>query len=86
MTTEAAISRIAREAARCAVEEPFLALGVNMQDSKAMIEVQQDFAWLRNRRFLERKIRTRAFITMAVIITGAVVAAVWATIVGQGKS
>ena len=80
--TEAEIDRIVRKAAKCTVEEVFLTLGI---DVKEPLEVQQDFAWLRNRRFLENKIRTRAFITMSVIVTGAIVAAVWATVSGQGR-
>ncbi len=83
MTTQAEISRIAREVARCTVEETFGALGVDISDQPARIEVQKDFAFLRGRRILELRVRTRAFITMTIIITGAIVAAVWATIIGQ---
>lgn len=81
--TKLEVSRIAREVARCTVEETFAALGVDISNPEARINTQQDFAWLRARRFLERKVRTKAFITMTVIVTGAVVATIWATIIGQ---
>ena len=81
--TQLEVSRIAREAARCAVQETFTALGVDMSKPPAMIEVQQDFAWLRNRRILESKIRFKAFIVLTTLIVGGVAAAGWAIITGR---
>lgn len=81
--TKAEVSRIAREVARCTVEETFTALGVDISNPEARINTQQDFAWLRNRRFLERKVRTKAFIALTVVIMGAIVATLWAGIIGQ---
>ena len=79
--TEVEVKRIAREAARCAVQETFLALGVNMKEP---LEVQQDFAWLRNRRMLEGKISTRARLTIVTTVIGLVItgalAAFWSAL------
>ena len=82
--TEIEVKRIAREAAKCAVQETFTALGVDMSKSSAMIEVQQDFAWLRKRRLLEGKIGLKARLTIITTVVGLVVvgalAAFWSAL------
>ena len=83
MTTEQEVKRIAREAARCAVEETFTKLGVDMSGPDSIIEVQQDFAWLRGRRILERKIRVKVIITLATVVVVAVGAMIWAMATGR---
>ena len=81
--TEAEVKRIAREAARCAVEETFTKLGVDMSGSDSIIEVQQDFAWLRGRRILERKIRVKAIVTLIAVVVVGIAATVWAVATGR---
>ena len=80
------VRRIAREAAHYAVEETFTAMGLKVSDPDAIIEAQQDFAWLRGRRILERKIRVKVIITLfTVLIVGVVGAAatIWAIAAGR---
>lgn len=87
--TEIEVKRIAREAARCAVEETFTKLGVDMSGPDSIIEVQQDFAWLRKRRLLEGKIGTKARLTIVTTVIGLVItgalAAFWAVLWGHGN-
>ena len=84
--TEQEVKRIAREAARYAVEETFTKLGVDTSGPDSIIEVQQDFAWLRGRRILEGKIGTKVviiFFTTVVISVIGVVATIWAIVTGR---
>jgi len=81
--TEQEIKRIAREAAHYAVEETFTKLGVDMSGPDSIIEVQQDFAWLRGRRILERKIRVKAFLALITVVVIGIAAATWAVVTGR---
>ena len=81
--TEAEVKRIAREAAKCAVQETFTMLGIDMSGPDKLIEVQQDFAWLRGRRILERKIRVKAIVTLITVVVVGVAAMIWAIATGR---
>jgi len=81
--TEQEVKLIAREAARYAVEETFTKLGVDMSGPDPIIEVQQDFAWVRGRRILERKIRVKAILVLITMVVVGVAAAIWAIATGR---
>ena len=81
--TEHEVRRIAREAARCAVDETFTKLGVDVSGPDKLIEVQQDFAWLRTRRMLEGKIRVKLIITLITVIVVGGAAAIYAMVTGR---
>lgn len=82
--TEQEVKIIAREAAKCAVEETFTALGADISRSGSKIEMQQDFAWLRKRRLLEGKIGIKARLTIVTTVVGLIVvgalAAFWSAL------
>lgn len=64
---------IARTSAKLAVEELLLTLGVDATDSRQVLEMQKDFAYLRSWRESINIVRTRGLATaVAVIVTGAI--------------
>jgi hypothetical protein len=68
------LEKIARQAARHAVKETLLSLGIDMENP---LEMQEDFAWLRRYRQMAEKVGNRMIATVIVILTGGFIAAMW---------
>ena len=70
MTDNAELKALAKEAAREAVKEMFVAMGVNLEDSDAIIKMQKDFQHVReSREGKEEFIQKGKTALMAVFIT-----------------
>lgn len=80
----AEIEQIASEAARKAVRETFLALGVNATDSESIVEVQKDFAHVRESRLAFAAIKTRAYVVATGTVVTGIIAAIWMALRSNG--
>lgn len=72
--TRALISEVADEAARRAINDVFVALGMDHQDP---IQMQKDMAWVRDTRVTMEKVGARATMTIVGVIVVGVCLAVW---------
>jgi hypothetical protein len=63
--TEVEIKTIAKDAAREAVQEFLLVLGVDVTTAPAKLELQQDFAHLRKERLAIGRVRDKIYATIA---------------------
>lgn len=77
MMTEQDMERIAAKVAEQTIRKFLLALGVASSDEKAVIELQKDFAHIRESRLAYAAVRMRA----AMVVTGVVVTGVIAAVV-----
>jgi hypothetical protein len=69
--TSSEIEHIASASADAAVRKLFLTMGVDTSDDKAMLEMQRDFAHVRNwRRSVERVRRQTLIVAVGVIVSG----------------
>jgi hypothetical protein len=82
--TDADVERIATEAARRAVRETFLALGVNAADPESVVEMQKDFAHIRDSRLAFVAMKTRAYMVATGTVVTGIIAAVWMALRGNG--
>lgn len=72
MPSNAEIHEIAQEAARAAVTEMLLALGIDANDPKAVLAAQRDFAHLRSWRQATDTMKTMTIRTaVGVLVSGA---------------
>lgn len=78
--TEAQINEIARQAAREAVKETFLTLGL---DPTKPLEAQADMQFLRRTREANDTIKKQGLMVAAGAITLAVLGLIWASIKGH---
>lgn len=67
----------ARRVAKAAVQETFLALGVDMSSPGEVKNVQQDFAFVRSSRHTLRTVRSSAITTLVGIILTAIAGLIW---------
>jgi hypothetical protein len=85
--TEAVMERIATEAAEKAakqtVQELFMMLGVDVSTPAGIIEVQKDFASVRQNRLARLAIQSKAVMTAIGIITSGVLATLWLSLKGH---
>lgn len=84
MTPSSEVHEIAKEAAREAVREFFLALGVNAEDPDAVIAVQKDFAHLRAWRESSDTIKQKGLGAAVTIIVTGVLGLIWLAVKGTG--
>ena len=80
MTASSETRAIAQEAARAAVKEFFLALGVNADDPEAVTAVQKDFAHLRAWREASDTVKRTSLKTAVGIIVAGGIGLIWAAI------
>lgn len=84
--TEAAMERLATDAAKKAAEETvqklFTALGVDVSTPAGIIEVQKDFAHIRKIRVTGLAILSKAVMTAIGIITTGFITTMWLTLKG----
>lgn len=74
--TEVEIKTVAKDAAREAVQEFLLVLGVDVSTGPAKLELQQDFAHLRKERMAIGKVRDKIYTAIAGSMVTFVVGAV----------
>jgi hypothetical protein len=67
----------ARRIAKETVQEMFLALGVDMTADGEVVQVQQDFAWVRSARTMHGRVRMHMITVLAGSMTLAFAAALW---------
>jgi hypothetical protein len=79
---ESTMERIASETAKKTVHELFLALGVNVSTPDAVIELQKDFASLRENRLARLAIRSKAVMTIVSILVTGFITTLWLTLKG----
>lgn len=77
------IRHVASAAAKEAVQELLVALGVDASDPKALIEMQKDFAHVRAWRESVETVKKRSLIAAVTIITGGILGAIWMAIKGS---
>lgn len=72
----------ARKAAKETVQELFTMLGVDVSSAAGIIEVQKDFAHVRQSRMARLAIQSKAVMSVIGIITTGILTAVWLTLKG----
>lgn len=81
---DAEIQDIATAAADAAVRKLFLTMGVDTSDDKALIEMQRDFAHVRNWRKAKEKLQTVTISTaIGTLVTG-LLGLLWVTLFQRG--
>ena len=75
----ALVSKTAEEAARNAVREVFLSLGIKLDDA---IEVQADMRHLRSWRQSVEKVKTQSLMSAVIVITTGVLGLIWIAVKG----
>lgn len=80
MMTEAEIRKIAHEAARQAVKETLISLGVDADDP---LEYQRDMQHLRSWRQASETVKRQSIITAVGIIIAGTIGAVWVFVKGS---
>jgi len=84
--SEDEVARIAQEAAKAAVAETFLALGLDVSTPASIIELQEYFAnWRRSRDLSRLVARYGITVTVGTVITGAL-AVLWLGLTSLFKS
>jgi hypothetical protein len=81
--TSSEIEHIAAESARKAVRELLVAMGVDANDPKALLEMQRDFALIRDWRLSIGVIKVRALMVAVGIIVSGLIGAVWMIMSGK---
>ena len=81
MTTNSEVHEIAEQVAKATVKEFFLALGVNADDSDAVIAVQKDFAHLRAWREASDAVKHKSLGAAVTIIVTGLLALIWLAII-----
>lgn len=77
--TEDDVKRVAKET----VKEFLVALGVNAGDGASMLELQKDFAFVRETRLARAALRAKIWLTIVgMIVTGAAMS-VWYSVIGK---
>jgi hypothetical protein len=82
--TSSEIQDLAKQSAKAAVRETLLTLGVNANDPESIVQMQQDFAYLRDWREASGTIKARGLMALTGIAVSGIVAAVWAALSGKG--
>lgn len=77
------IKHIASDAAREAVKEMLLVLGIDISDPKALLETQKDFAHNRSWREATETIRTKGLVVATGIVISGILGAAWMAIRGS---
>ena len=75
--TSSEIKHIADESAKTALREMLVMMGVDANDPKALLEMQQDFAHLRMWRESVETIRTKGLMVATGIIVTGIAGAIW---------
>lgn len=84
MDDEESIRAIAREAAREAVSETFLALGIPTETPDAVIEAQRDFQFVRDFRRSTDAVKRQGLLTATILLVSGLAGLIWMTIRGAG--
>lgn len=79
---DAEIQDIATAAADAAVRKLLLTMGVDASDDKALLEMQKDFAHVRESRLAIAAMKTRAYVVATGVVVSGVIAAVWMALKG----
>ena len=77
MTGSTEVREIAQEAARAAMKEFLLVLGVNAEDPEAVIAVQKDFAHLRSWREASETVKSMGLRTAVGAIVAGLLGLIW---------
>jgi hypothetical protein len=80
--SQADIQHIASEAAKEAVRQTLLTLGVNIEKPDSILKMQQDFAYLRDWREASGTIKARTITTLVGIVVTGLAGAVWLALGG----
>lgn len=83
--TKEEIQEIARVAAQEAVHETFLKLGIATNTEESVLEVQQDFSWLRRVRKGGSKIQMAVATSGLAVIVSGLLYALWEGLTHFGK-
>lgn len=75
--TSSEIEGIASAAAKQAVRELLVAMGVDANDPKALIEMQRDFAHIRRWRQSVETVRTQGLVVAVGIVFSGIAGAIW---------
>lgn len=81
--TQSEIKHIADESAKAALREMLVMMGVDANDPKALIEMQQDFAHLRVWRESVEAVRNKGLMVATGILVSGVLAAIWMAFKGN---
>lgn len=78
------IEYIATEAAKKAVRETLLMMGVDVADPKSLLELQKDHAYTRDSRLATAAIRTRAYLVVTGTVVTGILTAIYMALRGNG--
>ncbi len=84
MDDEESIRAIAREAAREAVSETFLALGIPTESPDAVIEAQADFRFVRDLRKSTDAVKRQGLLTVTILLVSGLAGLIWMSLRGGG--
>lgn len=76
-TQEQVIREVAEKAADAAVQRIFLALGVDVTDPEAVIEMQESFAYLKRSREMSDLVMKYGVTTVITTVVGSALALLW---------
>lgn len=82
--TSSEIEDLTNEVAKKAVRETFLALGVNASEPQSIIEMQRDFAHIRESRLAFAAMKTRAYLVVTGTVVTSILTAIWLAVRGNG--
>lgn len=85
MDDDEEIRAIARAAAKEAVAETFLALGIPTESAEAVIEAQADFRFVRDFRKSTDAVKRQGFLTLTILLVSGLAGLIWMTIRGAGQ-
>ncbi|SCM71470.1 hypothetical protein KL86PLE_100222 [uncultured Pleomorphomonas sp.] len=78
------VKAVARAAAKEAVAEVFLALGISIESPDAVIEAQADFRFTRDFRKSTDAVKRQGLLTMTILLVSGFAGLVWMAIRGSG--
>ena len=82
--TSSEIEELTNEVAKKAVRETFLALGVNASEPASILEMQRDFAHIRESRLAFAAMKTRAYLVVTETVVTGIITAIWMALRGNG--